>query len=136
LQHAATPTPTGATPPAATPTGATSPEATPTGATSATEATLLPGATPAEAAPTVNYSEWAAEHACRATLQPGDMLYIPVFWLHAVHGFHSNQDESNNVNINSNTPSGGGSGSNVLSINMWFKSLMELNEAIEKQEPE
>jgi hypothetical protein len=77
--------------------------------------------------------------AVQLTLQPGDMLYIPVFWLHAVHGFHSNQDESTNVNINSNpnnTPIGGGSGSNVLSINMRFMSLMELNEAIEKQQPE
>lgn len=73
-----------------------------------------------------HFSEWAAKHACRAVLEPGDMLFIPTFWLHAVHGF------GDNIGTEHGHSSSARDGGAVMSVNMWFKSMMTLDSAIAK----
>ena len=64
------------------------------------------------------FAEWADKHACRAVLKPGSMLYIPVFWMHAVHGFQNGVGDGNDA--------ASGLESGVASVNLWFATQAAL----------
>jgi hypothetical protein len=54
-------------------------------------------------------------------LEPGAMIFIPVYWLHAVHGFGGGGGGGG----------GGGTGGNgnVASVNLWYTNEHHLAES-------
>jgi len=79
---------------------------------------------PASGAVGAEFHAWAQKHGCVATLRRGSALFIPIFWNHAVHGQVDDKqgaDGDRNDNL-------------VVSLNYWFKTDFQLEDAIELDE--